>query len=261
MASVTRESSVPAIGETIDPSWKRLVRIGGVAALLAAAFWIVATILVFVTTPPTSGGAATLEYIAAHRSLYILKQALWLAPLALTAVMFLAFYPVLERVNRGLALLSVVLGIMAWGISSAWPTTGEGAPALVVLSDRYMAASTPAQQAPFVAAAEGLIATNVTPAAPGVLETLSILVVSLVMLSGGVHRGVAYLGIVTGALGVVGEALRSVLGSAYAVYGVLLLAWLVAVGWALLRAAREPRTAPAIERSPSAAARGSPGGR
>jgi hypothetical protein len=251
MASLKREGSGAAFRQTIDPSWKSLVRIGGIAALLAAAVWIVATVLVFVTTPPTSGGAATLEYIAAHRSLYILKQVLWLAPLALAAVMFLAFYAVLERVNRSLALLSVMLGIMAWGISLAWPTTGEGAPALVVLSDQYMAAQSPAQQAPFVAAAEGLIATNATPAAPGVLETISILVVSLAMLSGGLPRGVAFLGIITGTLGVVGEALRSVLGSAYAVYGVLLLAWLVAVGWALLRVAQEAGPVDAIERSPS----------
>ena len=46
--------------------------------------------------PPTSGGVPVLEYIAAHRSLYILKQVLWLAPLGLTMVMFLAFYPVLS---------------------------------------------------------------------------------------------------------------------------------------------------------------------
>jgi len=81
------------------------------------------------------------------------------------------------------------------------------------------------------------------------------------MLSGGVPRGVAYLGIVTGTLGVVGEALRTVLGSAYAVYGVLLLVWLVAVGWVLLRAARGGGTADATARSPGVTARGSPGGR
>lgn len=247
MATVAREGPGAAFGETIDPSWKLLVRIGGVAALLAAAVWIAGTVLAFVTTPPTSGGTATLQYIAAHRSMYILKQALWLAPLGLTAVLFLAFYPALERFNRSLALLSVVLGVMAWGISLAWPTTGEGAPALVVLSDQYVAAATPAQQAPFVAAAESLIATNATPAAPGILETISILVVSLAMLSGGLPRGVAYLGIVTGALGVVGEALRTVLGSAYAVYGALLLVWLVAVGWALLRVAGRARTPDARE--------------
>ena len=258
MASVTRKESAATFEESIDPSWKLLVRIGGMAALLAAALWIVATALVFVTTPPTSGGAQTLEYIAAHRSLYIFKQVLWLAPLGMTMVMFLAFYPVLERFARSLALLSVVLGIAAWGISLAWPTTGEGAPALVVLSDNYMATTNPALRAPFVAAAEGLIATNATPAAPGILETISVLVVSLAMLGGGVPRGLAYLGIVTGALGVVGEALRSMLGSAYALYGILLLAWLVAVGWTLLRAARNATPADANSRPRAQTASRSP---
>lgn len=43
--------------------------------------YIVAMLLIFTTpTPPTAGGVATLEYIASHRSLYILKQLLWLGP-------------------------------------------------------------------------------------------------------------------------------------------------------------------------------------
>ncbi len=256
MASVTRGSSPGTLRGGFDPSWRRLVWVGGVAALLAAAVWLAGTALAFVSTPPATGGVETLQYIAAHRSLYILKQVLWLAPLGLTMVTLLAFYPVLERFDRGMALLAVVIGVVAWGISLAWLTTGEGSPVLVFLSDHFMTATSAAQQAPFVAAAEALIATNATPAAPGVLETISILVVSLVALSGGLPRSVAYLGIVTGALGVIGEALRSALGDAYAVYGILLLVWLVAVGWALLRAARDA-TATTNERSPKAAARAS----
>ena len=219
MVSVTRESPTADSAETIDSSWRRLVRIGGVAALLAAVVWLVGTVLMFVSTPPTSGGVQTLQYIAAHRSLYILKQVLWLAPLALTMVMFLAFYLVPERFNRGMALLWVVLGIVARGDQHGVADDRRGLPDPVVLSDYYRAAASATQQAPFAAAAKGLIATNATPAAPGVLESISILVVSLVMLSGGWPRGVAYAGIVTRTLGVISEALRTVLGGAYAVYG------------------------------------------
>jgi len=41
----------------------------------------------------------------------------------------------------------------------------------------------------------------------------------------------AYLGIVTGVVGIFSEALRPVIGFAYIVFFVLEVIWLVAVGW------------------------------
>jgi len=42
---------------------------------------LVAAIVFAITTPapPTGGGTATLDYIAGHRTLYIVHQQLWLA--------------------------------------------------------------------------------------------------------------------------------------------------------------------------------------
>ncbi|MEV6306931.1 hypothetical protein AB0M02_46565 [Actinoplanes sp. NPDC051861] len=74
------------------------------------------------------------------------------------------------------------------------------------------------------------------PAAIGVLQTLGILLISLLM----AHRGLGRLGVVTGAIGMVSELLRPVLGWAYAVYGLLLFAWLIWVAAALWRQARRP---------------------
>jgi len=101
-----------------DPSWRDLYRAGDVAGLLAGLIYIVAAILIF-TTPsvPTSGGAETLVYIAAHRSLYILKQILWLAPSVLAMVVFLALYPALKHLNKSYAAIGTVLGISAWALS------------------------------------------------------------------------------------------------------------------------------------------------
>jgi hypothetical protein len=62
--------------------------------------------------------------------------------------------------------------------------------------------------------------------------------VSLVMLKGVFPKGVAYLGIVTGALGIVSEALRPILGPGYIVYGLLLPIWFLMVGWKLYRLGR-----------------------
>ncbi|MDA8330290.1 MAG: hypothetical protein M0027_03605 [Candidatus Dormibacteraeota bacterium] len=59
------------------------------------------------------------------------------------------------------------------------------------------------------------------------------------MLKGAFRRSVVYLGIVTGALGIVSEALRPVLGLGYIVYGLLLFVWFIAIGWTLYQLARE----------------------
>jgi len=236
--SVARASDKVAPGP--DPSWSDLYRAGGVAGLLVGAMYIVATILIF-TTPsvPTAGGAETLVYIASHRSLYILKQILWLAPSVLAMVVFLAFYPALKQLNKSYAAIGTVLGISAWALSLAWPTTGEGSPTLVYLSDRYAAATTDAQRTAFATAAEVLIATEAIPAVLGVLQTIGILVISLAMVGGGFPKNVAYLGVATGAIGIVSEALISILGIAYAIYGVLVMVWFLVIGWQLYRLARD----------------------
>ena len=222
-----------------DPSWGDLYRVGGISALLATLLYIVATVLDF-TMPvaPTSGGAATLEFIAAHRSIYILEQVLWLAPSVLLMVVFLALYVALKDLDKSYAAIGGVLGIASWALTLVYPATGGGAPALVYLSDQYVSATGDAQRAALVAAAETFIAQNIIPTAVGILEPIGILIFALIMLKGIFHRSVAYLGIATGGLGVVSEALRPVLGLGYIVYGLLLFVWFIAIGWELYRLAR-----------------------
>ncbi|CAN5297880.1 hypothetical protein BH11ACT1_BH11ACT1_03100 [soil metagenome] len=69
----------------------------------------------------------------------------------------------------------------------------------------------------------------------GILTAAAILVLSLIMRRGYFGRAVRILGIVTGAAGIVAEALRPMIGSAYAIYGLLLPTWFALVGWKLLR--------------------------
>jgi hypothetical protein len=139
--------------------------------------------------------------------------------------------------------------VASWAVSLAWPTTGDGSLVMVLLSDKYAAAGTAAERAPFVAGAELLIAVNNVPAVIGVLQTLGILLISLLMLKGILPKGLAWLGAVTGAIGLVSEVLRPVLGAAYALYGLLLFIWLVWVAFALWRL-DEPGMEPAMVPAP-----------
>ena len=221
-----------------DSSWGGLYRAGGICALLTGLLYIVALVLdVSMPPAPIADGVATLQYIASHRSLYILEQALWLVPSVLLMVTFLALPMALKHLNKSYAAIGALVGVASWALTLAWPTTGGGGHALVYLSDQYVAATTAAQRAAFAAAAEGFIAQNTIPTVIGVLEPVGILILSLLMLRGVFHKSVAYFGIITGALGIVSEALRPILGVGYAVYGVLLILWFLVIGWNLYQLA------------------------
>jgi hypothetical protein len=217
-----------------DPSWRSLYRAGGVSAALFVVSILVAIVLIVIAPPPLSAdGATTLKYIAAHKSLYIIEQVLWLAPSVFGAVVFLALYQALKHLNKSYAALGALAGFVSWELGLAIPITGGGAPVLVSLSDQYMAATTAAQHTAFATAAEVFITQNNTPSASGILAPLGMLILSLMMLKGVFPKGIAYLGIVTGTLGIVSEALRPMIGPGYFVYGLLLPAWFLVVGWKL----------------------------
>jgi hypothetical protein len=192
-------------------------------------------IVVLTTAPPTSGGARMLEFVDAHRTIYIVRQLLWLAPSLPLMVVFLALAVALRHSGRALAAVAGLIGVVSWAVSIAWPTTGDGSLVMVLLSDKYAAAGTQAERAPFVAGAEVLIALNDVPAVIGVLQTLGILLISLLMLKGVFSKRLAWLGVGTGAIGIVSEVLRPVLGWAYAIYGLLLFVWLIWIAFALWR--------------------------
>jgi uncharacterized protein DUF4386 len=221
-----------------DPSWRSLYRAGGVSAVLFVVLVLAAIAIVVVVPPPLNAdGATTLQYVASHKVLYTIEQALWLAPSVFAAVVFLALFPALKHLNKSYAALGALAGFASWVLGLAIPTTGGGAPVLVSLSDQYMTATTSAQHTAFATAAQVFIAQNNITSAVGILAPVGILILSLVMLKGVFPKGVAYLGIVTGALGIVSEALRPLIGPGYLVYGLLLPAWILLVGWKLYRLA------------------------
>jgi len=222
-----------------DPSWRGLYRAGGISAILFVVLLLVAIVIVVVAPPPLNAdGATMLQYIASHKVLYIIEQVLWLAPSVFAAVVFLALFLALKHLNKSYAALGTLAGFVSWVLGLAIPTTGGGAPVLVYLSDQYMTAATAAQHTAFATAAEVFIAQNNITSAAGILAPVGILIISLVMLKGVFPKGVAYLGIVTGVLGIVSEALRPIIGPGYFVYGLLLPTWFLVVGWKFYRLAR-----------------------
>jgi hypothetical protein len=217
-----------------ETAWDSLYRAGAICAALTVVLYLAALALYGVAVPPTNAdGAAMLDFVVDNRSLYILKQVLWILPGAFLMVTFMALTVALFPLDRSNALIAGVIGVLSWAGAFVWPATGDGSLVLVMLADRYADASTDTERASLSSAAESLIAFNDVPAPLGVLQTMGVLLISLVMLRGVFSKGIAWTGIVTGVIGIASEALRPWLGWAYAVYGILIFAWLGWVAWEL----------------------------
>ena len=232
-------------GTTPDPSWRGLYRAGAVSAALYVAMILVPVVLLFVAPqPPLSGGDEILRYIAANKAVYVIELVSFVGLSLPAIVVFLALYAALEYLDKSYAALGAAIGVasevVALAYNSSPPSLNTG---LLYLGDRYAAATTDAERAALATAAEGLAAVSNAVNAAGILTALGILIVSLVMLKGVFPRGVAYLGVATGATGVVCEVLRDMIGAGYFVYGLLLPSWFVAVGWQLYKLSRDPEKA------------------
>ena len=223
-----------------DPSWRGLYQAGGVSAALYVVLIIIPLVLLNTTPqPPFSGGAATLQYIALYKPIYIIELVSFVGLSLPAMIVFLALYMALKHLNKSYAALGAIIGIASEVIALAYNSSPQSLnPGLLYLSDQYVAATAAAQRATFATAAEGLIAVSNAVNGAGILTAIGILIISLVMLKGVFHKSVAYLGIVTGALGIVSEALRPLIGPGYYVYSLLLPAWFFVVGWKLYRLAR-----------------------
>jgi len=173
---------------------------------------------------------------------------LWILPNALAVLVFVALTVVLAPVNQSLALIGGVIGGIPWALFLAIPVTSRGSLSLLYLSDRYVEASVD-DRARFATAAEAIIAENNTPAIVGVLSAAGILLMSIVMTKGVFSRVLAWLGVLTGALGIISEALRHVVPSFYWGYGVLLWVWVIAAGIALIRLGQRTPVSGSVERA------------
>jgi hypothetical protein len=228
-------------GTRSEQPYRTLYRVAGVASILYVACSLAAITLDTLAPPPVTGGAATLEFIAGHKAVYVAEQLLWIVPDILPVVTFLALYIALRDTSRSWALVATVVGGLPWALLLAIPVSSRGSLVLVTVSDWYEAAASPEARAAYATAAEALVAENNTPGILGVLAAMGIGIVSLVMLRSPLPRTVAWVGVAAGGVGVLSELLRYAVPSFYSAYGVLMWAWFVMVGISLLRrAARMP---------------------
>lgn len=223
----------------LKAGWAPLYKVGAIAAFIYVAMMLVPlALMIAAPLPPMEGGAAILEYVNAHRAVYLAELVCFVGLCVPAMAMFLSLGIALRDASPSFALLGSVLGIgseiAAFALGSSPPSLSW---ALAELAARYATAVGPARDA-IAAAAEALAASANAVSPIGVLTAMAILIVSALFAKGSMGRATGILGIVTGSLGMVLEAFRPYVGAVYGLYGILLPAWSLAVGFGLARRAR-----------------------
>lgn len=235
------------IGETVagldsagsDSSWRPLYLAAAVSALVYAVLVVLPVTLIFVAPVPPAQGRELLIYIAANKAVYLVELVCFVGLGVPALVVFAAVAVALRNVNKSMALIGGLFGIASETIALALGSSPQSLHGgLVVLSDAFAAAATDTHRASLVSSADALIAATNAVSWAGILTAAGILVLSSIMRKGGFGSGLAIIGVVIGVLGIASEAFRPMIGAAYMIYGLLLPAWFVMVGWRLFRLTR-----------------------
>ncbi len=222
----------------VDSQGRWFYQVGGICAfVLGIAYIITIPLYAYVGTPP-SGGEAWLKYLAG-------KTTVWWAILGLSVLTDLLFIPVafsLYRALSGVARSAMLVATAFVGVfvvldlAVTWPNYAS----LITLSENYAVATNDAQRAAYVAAAT--YAGAVLPFSLAVYSILilafGILIIGLVMLRGIFGKTTAYVGVLTGILGIVsivGPMLVSALSVTIIITSVLTIVWVLLVGYRLIR--------------------------
>ena len=193
----------PADTEIVDERWRDLYRIGGIAALLVAASITFAVLAYFIW--PYTPGVVTTENILAtlhtDRIGGLIALDVLTVPIVLLNVLpLLALYAALKRVNESTALIALVLGLIAVPMLLAARPVTE----MVMLSEKYVSATTVAVRSQYLAAGDALLEhfSGTAWMVESFCLILSGLISSLLMLRSPVFgKTTAYVGIATSLFG------------------------------------------------------------
>jgi hypothetical protein len=220
-------------GNAVDTDVKWLYRVGGITAVvLGAAYITIIPLYAHVGAPP-SGGEAWLKYLAG-------KTTVWWGILGLSVLTDFLFVPValslyvaLKGVNNSAMLVATAfVGLfVVLDLAVTWSNHAS----LLMLGAGYAAASNDAQRAAYVAAANyaaAVLASRLAIVYAIVTLSSGILITGVVMLKGIFSKTTAYLGLITGILGI--AALTGV--SAIIIMNALFATvWVLFVGYGLFR--------------------------
>jgi len=226
-----------------NSNMKGLYRVGGMSAIVLSMSYIIITVLYVMGGALPSGGEEWLKHIAKHT----LEWEAILGFSVLTDFLFVfvlwSLYWALKEINRNATLAGIgFVGLfVVLDLAVTWPNYSS----LISLSTKYAIATNDTQRMAFVAAANyayGVLSSSLFAVYAILVPALGISIIGLVMLKGTFSKVTAYLGVVTGILGiisVVGPFFLTALGMVAIITSVLTTVWVLFVGFKLLKLSKQ----------------------
>jgi hypothetical protein len=191
--------------ETADTRWKSLYKVGGAAALIAAAL-LLTEIIVFTIWPQPN--TVTNYFVLFQNSKLIGLLDFYLLEFftyALFVPIFLAIYVAIRRANESYTALALTLAIT--GVAVFLATNNPFS--MLSLSNQYAAATTDAQKDLYLAAGQAVLANTNQRAVEGfnmgffLLSTAGVIISIVMLRSKTFSKAIAYVGILTFAISLV----------------------------------------------------------
>lgn len=226
-----------------NSNMKGLYRVGGMSAIVLSMSYIIITVLYVMGGALPSGGEEWLKHIAKHT----LEWEAILGFSVLTDFLFVfvlwSLYWALKEINRNATFAGIgFVGLfVVLDLAVTWPNYSS----LISLSTKYAIATNDTQRMAFVAAANyayGVLSSSLFAVYAILVPALGISIIGLVMLKGTFSKVTAYLGVVTGILGiisVVGPFFLTALGMVAIITSVLTTVWVLFVGFKLLKLSKQ----------------------
>jgi hypothetical protein len=208
--------------EILDPGWKSLCRVGGVAALIFLVYSLVTMILLLAIGGQPQTAAEGFKMLHDNRVVGLLRlDALTTLAMPLYYLLFLGLYAALRKTDGAYTLLAAALAFAGVTLFLATPAAFS----LLALSDRFAVATTDAEKAQLLAAGEAILASDMWHGSGAMMGSLLLqtgtLLVSVVMLWGKTFgKLTAYVGIATHGL----DLAHGLVGFLFPTGGVILMA-------------------------------------
>jgi hypothetical protein len=224
--------------ERTDSAWKSLFRIGGIAALIIGVFYTIEIIGVATTGVPPSTVTAWFALLQNNNPLGFFDLFfLDIGAVTFSALMFLALYFALRRINQTYALIATALAFVS--IADYFAT--NTALSMLSLSNQYAAAATDAQRSILLMLGQQLLAVNGSTGAfmANTLNCVAGIIISVVMLRSHVFgRLVACVGILANALEVLPFVPADYVALVIGIGGVFLVIWYYLIALKLIKLGR-----------------------
>ena len=222
----------------VDPDGKWMYRAGGISAIVLGIAYIVIIGLYVPMGAPPSGAEARLTYVAGNTTLWWAILGLSVLTDFLFIPIALALYLALKEINRNAMLVATAcVGLfVVLDLALTWTNYAL----VITLSGSYAAAMNDAQRAAIIAAAyypSAVIESIILFVYNTLTLSVGILLTGLVMLKGIFRKSTAYLGVVTGVLGIaaVAGSLFVDTTSVTIIASVMTTVWVFFAGYGLYR--------------------------